>query len=134
MPNRWLFLVLILLHPLGPLLPFYLSAGYRLAWRRSLSKPWRFVALGGAALLALYVGLAILWPDTYLPVTVGLDLLLGPTSAPVTIVGHLAPEVAAAPFRPPPPLWWDECKVSFAVILVSYPMLSVIRRVMVIGM
>jgi hypothetical protein len=111
-------LVLALLHPLGPLLPFYLSGSFALIWRRSLVRPWRFFALGGLALLALYMSLGVYFaPVIKVPATVK-QLNMSESVAP----DALAPAYAGLPSS------WFEYRAPIIVILASIPLLLLIRR------
>jgi hypothetical protein len=115
-PNPWLMLLLALLHPLSLLLPFYLSGAFTLAWRRSLAHPWRFFVLGAVVLLALYMSLGVYFaPVVTFRATVEL----------VNPSGGVAPP---APTSLRLPSWWFEYRAPIIVILASFPLLSLIRR------
>ncbi len=107
-----------LFQPFGIFMPIYIASAFTIAWRKSLKRPWLFLALGSLLI-------AIDWTALYNLLTMKVY------TAPA--VYRIVPGPEPPPSVPTLDFWADwliHNEVEIAVLVTAYPLLWLVRRPM----
>jgi hypothetical protein len=124
MTSNYQNLLLFAFQPFGLFLPIYIAGLYTVIWRRTLPRPWIFLALGvvviGAAWALIYRLMHSTDPPAPLPGLYQIDPGHVPEQG-----SHHPPSASEAFFES---LW--ENRTEITLVAASYPLLLLLRRVM----